>query len=188
MKKFVIFAGVNGAGKTTLFQVGGSYADIPRVNIDEMVREEGSWNDKNLVTVIGKRAVKTVDMFLSQGVSFNQETTLCGRSIMNNIHKAKESGYEIEMFYVGLESPELAIQRVEKRVRDGGHGIPETDVRRRYDESINNLKEVIPVCNRIWIYDNSDQFRMIATFIDGKCVDKAENIPDWCAFLADYSV
>ena len=50
MKKLVIFAGVNGAGKTTLFQAAGAYTDIPRVNIDEMVREKGSWKDKQLVT------------------------------------------------------------------------------------------------------------------------------------------
>ena len=102
---------------------------------------------------------------------------------MNNIKKAKESGYEIELFYVGLASPELAIERVEKRVRDGGHGIPEKDVRRRFDESLKNLQEVIPLCNLVRVYDNTVQFRKIATYINGKCVDIATDVPGWCKFL-----
>lgn len=42
----------------------------------------------------------------------------------------------MELNYVGLSSVELAISRVEQRVRDGGHGIPEKDIERRYNESL----------------------------------------------------
>lgn len=65
---------------------------------------------------------------MEQGVTFNQETTLCGHVILKNIQRAKQDGYLIEMHYVGVDSPETAKQRIAKRVELGGHGIPEQDV------------------------------------------------------------
>ena len=41
MKKYIIIAGVNGAGKSTLYQMYDEFKDMPRVNVDELVREKG---------------------------------------------------------------------------------------------------------------------------------------------------
>ena len=38
MGKFIIFAGVNGAGKTTFYTTYKEIRQIPRINIDEIVR------------------------------------------------------------------------------------------------------------------------------------------------------
>lgn len=62
------------------------------------------------------------------GLSFNQETTLCGNSIIHNIKKAKELEYTIQMHYVGVQSAEIAKERVHQRVLAGGHGIPDSDI------------------------------------------------------------
>ena len=45
MKKYILIAGVNGAGKSTLYQTLDSLKDIKRVNIDEIVRENGNWRN-----------------------------------------------------------------------------------------------------------------------------------------------
>ncbi len=180
MKKYLIFAGVNGAGKTTLYQTNSEYKSLPRVNIDEIVRGFGSWKVSSDVFKAGKIAVNQIKEYFEKGESFNQETTLCGYSIFRNIEKAKELGYEVELNYVGLSSAELAISRVEQRVRDGGHGIPAKDIERRYTESLKNLKKVIPICDRVKIYDNSKSFRKVASFVRGKCSDYTDEIPEWC--------
>jgi len=78
-----------------------------------------------------------------EGFTFNQETTLCGNVILNSIKKAKELGYVVEMHYVGLDSVELAKERIRKRVETGGHDIPEIDVERRYEKSFENLTKVL---------------------------------------------
>ena len=179
MKKYVLFAGVNGAGKTTLYQTNSEYLSLPRVNLDEIVREFGSWKIEEDVVKAGIIAVRKIKEYLDSGISFNQETTLCGRSVIRNIKRALEQGYSIDLNYVGLETAELAIERVRKRVLNGGHGIPEADIVRRYEESINNLKLVIPLCNHVRIYDNTVSFRKIASFYEGKCTDKADVIPEW---------
>lgn len=81
-----------------------------------------------------------------EGISFNQETTLSGKSIIKNIKFAKENGFYIVMNYIGLENPELAKERVKIRVSKGGHGIPDKDIERRYYDSLNNLNDVIEIC------------------------------------------
>lgn len=180
MKKYIIFAGVNGAGKTTLYQTYPEMAKMPRVNVDEIVRGIGDWKNQKDVYAAGKIAVKTIKQYFADGISFNQETTLCGKSILKNIQRAKESGYCIELYYVGLTSVVLAKERVAQRVVSGGHGIPDADIERRYWESLDHLKKVIELCDRVELYDNSVAFRQVAVFKDGKCTEKAEHIPLWC--------
>lgn len=179
MKTYVIFARVNGAGKSTLYQVSKEYYQLPRVNVDEIVREIGSWKDKKDVAKAGRIAVKMIKDYFAKGISFNQETTLCGHSIIKNILDAKERGYYVDLNYVGLDSAKLAIERVKARVLSGGHGIPEEDVIRRYDESMRNLKSVFALCDRVRIYDNTESFVKIASFYNGICTDKASELPKW---------
>ena len=118
-------------------------------------------------------------------MSFNQETTLCGHMIFRNIKKAKQLGYEIDLNYVGLDSVELAKERVAIRVQNGGHGIPDEDIERRYYESIKNLELMIPICEHVKIYDNSRSFIKIASFAGGKCIDRAEYISEWCKAIVE---
>ena len=131
MKKYFLFAGVNGAGKTTLFQTNTGLMTLPRVNVDELVRGFGNWNNPADVAVAGRKAVELISRYFDEGVSFNQETTLCGKSILRNIRKAKERQYYVELYFVGLDNVELAKERVRQRVLAGGHGIPEKDIERR---------------------------------------------------------
>ena len=108
MKKYIVIAGVNGAGKSTLYQTLDYLKIYDRVNTDEIVREFGRWDNPADSIKAGKIAVKKVKNNIEEGVSFNQETTLCGNSIISNILKAKEKGFIIELHYVGVESPEIA--------------------------------------------------------------------------------
>ncbi len=93
MKKYVLIAGVNGAGKSTLYQSLQSLRDMPRVNTDEILREIGDWRNMGDVVAAGKIAVRKLSQYFDEEITFNQETTLCGKSILNNIDKAKKRGY-----------------------------------------------------------------------------------------------
>ncbi|MBR6406264.1 MAG: zeta toxin family protein [Lachnospiraceae bacterium] len=179
MNKYIVFAGVNGAGKTTFYQTNKEVQNMPRVNVDEIVRKFGRWDNPSDVIRAGREAVALINAYFSEGISFNQETTLCGKSILNNIEKAYRLGYSIDLYFVGLESVELAIKRVEMRVAAGGHGIPEKDIRRRFAESQRNLLKVMPLCSRVVVYDNTNVFRQIAVFSYGKCIDIDDNHPAW---------
>ena len=58
---------------------------------------------------------------LIAGVNGAGKSTLCGNSILRNIMYTKQLGYEIEMHYVGIDSAELAKERIAYRVAHGGH-------------------------------------------------------------------
>jgi len=102
------------------------------------------------------------------GVNFNQETTLSGKSIIKNIEKARRKGFYVVMNYIGVDNPDIAKERVRIRVLKGGHGIPEEAIERRYYESLDNLKNVLDLCNEINIYDNTNKFRHVAYMCNGK--------------------
>ena len=113
------------------------------------------------------------------GVSFNQETTLCGNSVIRNITRAKENGYLIEMHYIGLDSVEIAKERVAKRVSQGGHGVAEADIERRYIASLEAFWRVLPLCNLVAVYDNTEDFRRFAIYKDGSLVRLSHKVPGW---------
>ena len=179
MKKYIVIAGVNGAGKSTLYQMYEEFKDMPRINVDEIVREIGSWKNSHDVYVAGKVAVKNINKYLEDGISFNQETTLCGNSIIRNILNTKECGYFIELHYVGVESAEIAKERVKYRVKQGGHGIPEDDIERRYIETFVHLNQILKKCDLVALYDNSEKFRRFAIYKSGKLVRLSQNVPKW---------
>ena len=179
MKKYVLFAGVNGSGKSTLYNMGGEYMELPRVNTDEILAEFGDWKKAEDVLKAGKIAVNRIKEMFSNEQSFVQETTLCGHSVMRNILLAKENGYKVIMFYIGVETVDIAKERIANRVKNGGHGIPDADVERRFLESFENLKKVMPVCDEIYFYDNTDEFRRIAAITNGIEEIKSTNLPTW---------
>lgn len=184
MKKYVLFAGVNGAGKSVFYQtMEAEIANMPRVNTDEIVKSFGSWQNFSDVIKAGKIAIQQIEDYFTQGVSFNQETTLCGASIMKNIHKAKDLGYYLTVYYIGVDSAGIAKERVHQRVKNGGHGIPDKDVERRYSESLRKLKEIIPICNEITLYDNTKTFDAIAAYQNGKLLWQKEPSPIWYQHL-----
>jgi predicted ABC-type ATPase len=152
---------------------------MKRINTDEIVRSFGDWRNISDVMKAGKISVAEIDNAFNSLVTFNQETTLCGNSIIKNIDRAKSLGYEIELHYVGVESVDIAKKRIAYRVEHGGHGIPDEDVERRYVESFKRLKSVIAKCNLAVLYDNSETFNRFAIYKDGRLVSLSDNTPLW---------
>ena len=179
MKKYILIAGVNGAGKSTLYQSMPSLQNMPRVNTDEILREFGDWRNISDVMAAGKIAIKKIVKYFDEGVTFNQETTLCGKAIINNIEKAKRRGYFIELHYIGVESADIAKERVLERVKQGGHGIAEKDIEKRYIGTFDNLKLVLSKCDLTVFYDNTLEFHRFAIYKNGKLVRVSHNVPGW---------
>lgn len=179
MKKYIIIAGVNGAGKSTLYYSNECYKNMPRINMDDEVRLIGSWKNKKDVYAAGLIVSKRLRDLLEGDFSFNQETTLCGRSIFSNIKKARQNGFYIEIRFVGLISFGLAQKRVAHRVENGGHGIPDEDIKRRYYESIANIKRLCPEADKVVFYDNSCELRCFAVYEKGILKWESAKLPKW---------
>ena len=110
MATYTIFAGVNGAGKTSIYKsiYYEKNKNEKRINTDEMVARIGSWKDNNLQIKCAREAVKLINYYIINDISFNQETTLSGKSIVKNIKKAKQEGFYVVMNYIGVDNPDIA--------------------------------------------------------------------------------
>ena len=180
MKKVLyIFAGVNGAGKSTLYNSGNLDDNIKystRINTDEIVRKIGDWKNNSDQIKAAKIAINLRNDCLKYGKSFNEETTLTGKTILKTIDKAKELGYELQLFYVGVNNPEIAKERIRNRVEKGGHNIADEIVEKRYYESLKNLKQMITKFDEVYLYDNSIKYKHIFSFINNKILYKEKNV------------
>jgi len=183
MKKvFYLFAGVNGAGKSTLYNSESLNNDIKntiRINTDEIVREIGDWKNNSDQLKAAKMAINLRNECFLCGKSFNEETTLTGKSILKTIDRAKELGYELQLFYVGVSSTEIAKERIKNRVEKGGHHIENDIVEKRYYESLKNLKEIILKFDKVYLYDNSKKYKNIFSFSNNKILFKDNKSISW---------
>ncbi|MBN8571844.1 MAG: hypothetical protein J0M18_19655 [Ignavibacteria bacterium] len=81
---------------------------------------------------------------------------MASKTLTSIIEKCRNKHYEIYLVFFWLNSFELAIERVKKRVKEGGHNIPEEDIKRRYSRGLNNLVEIyIPICDYWIVVDNT---------------------------------
>jgi predicted ABC-type ATPase len=161
LKRYVVFAGVNGAGKSTLYYSNPEKYPF-RINSDDILKTSGGdWRNAVHEIAAMRESVRLIKECFRENKSFSQETTLTGKTILNNIKKAKSLGYFIEMHYVSLESADIAVERVNKRVNEGGHGIPEDVIRKRYIESWNNFKNFVAYYDLVVLYDNTQKFEFV---------------------------
>ena len=152
-----IIAGPNGAGKTT-----ASYTLLPEmlgcvnfVNADEIARGLSPFSPETVDVQAARIMLDRIEELLSQKADFGIETTLATRSYVQLVRRAQASGYKVHLLFFYLETPEQAIQRVAQRVSNGGHGIPEEVIRRRFKRGIENLLHLyLPICDSVLIYNN----------------------------------
>ncbi len=177
MSNVTIFAGVNGAGKTTLY-----YNEIERkkdfglrINIDEIVSSFGDWRDRNDQIRASKLAIIMRNNYIRKNQSFNQETTLCGKSILRLFNELKAKNYHIDLYYVGLDSIEIAKERVKIRVAKGGHNIEPHIIEHRYYQSLENLSKILHLCDNVIVFDNSIDYKRIIEIKNNKQTILQEN-------------
>jgi predicted ABC-type ATPase len=156
-----VLAGTNGAGKSSIGGAMFRRRGAEYFNPDEAARRilsanpgitqekanSAAWNE-------GKRLLERA---IAERCNFAIETTLGGHTLAALLEKAIVAGIEVRVWYVGLESPELHIQRVRSRVEWGGHDIPEAKIRERYARSIWNLIQLLPKLTEVFVYDNSEE-------------------------------
>lgn len=180
MADFVIFAGVNGAGKSTLYNTMISTLDLGvRINTDEIVREIGDWRNGKDQIRAGRIALDIRRDCLEKNISFNQETTLTGKNILKAIREIKKKGYKLHLYYIGLESAEISKERIKNRVLKGGHDIPSEVIDKRYKETFENLKEILPLVDYARIYDNSNRYKLCYSKFSSSYIKVCDKTPLW---------
>ena len=101
--------------------------------------------------VAGRLMLAEIDRLAGEGRSFALETTLAGRGYLRRIDGWRRMGYRVTLLFLSLRSPDQAIDRVRRRVQQGGHHIPEDVIRRRFDAGIDNFRSVYADRVHSWV-------------------------------------
>jgi predicted ABC-type ATPase len=157
--RLYVLAGVNGAGKSSL---GGAAIhasgaeffnpDVAAAWLREQQPGLSAEQANGLAWTLGRRSLEKA---LAEGLTYAFETTLGGKSITRLLLDGARAGAELHVWYAGLATPELHLKRIAARVAAGGHDIPETKVRERFDASRANLVKLMPHLASLRVYDNS---------------------------------
>ncbi len=153
-----IIAGPNGAGKTTTAEsmLPGVLNCIEFVNADLIARGISPYNPESVAIQAGRIMLNRINELMNSKVDFVIETTLSTLSYANFILECKKIGYEIVLIFVWLNHPDIAKERVKKRVEKGGHNIPDNVIVRRYYKGVANLNKIfLPLCDEWVVADNS---------------------------------
>lgn len=170
-KKLEILSGPNGCGKTTLSEYlieAGRLLNF--VNADTIAKGLDASSIKGGEITAGKILLKQLDDSLSSGKNVSFETTLSGKLWVRLIKRAKDLGYKVNIYYIIVEDPEIAVRRIEERVSRGGHHIPRDTVLRRYDRSRDLLFSLYDkLVDSVFVFDNSNgSANLIAVRDNGK--------------------
>lgn len=134
-----IIAGANGSGKSTIAGEFLSEETLEFLNADEIAKEICPEKIESVKITAGKKVIEKLNSLFKSKKSFAIETTIAGNNHVKTIKKAKELEYKTVLIYSFVDSAEICINRIKTRVLNGGHDIPDEDVRRRFYRSKNNF-------------------------------------------------
>jgi predicted ABC-type ATPase len=153
-----VIAGPNGAGKTTF--ASRFLPDFVNcrefLNADLIAAGLAPFAPETQNVRAGRLLLERIKELVSAREDFSFETTLSGRTYARHLKRMKQDGYRVYLFFLWLPSDDLAVARVANRVRQGGHNIQESDIRRRFRSGIKNFFDLYrPLCDGWWLYDGS---------------------------------
>lgn len=160
MPDVVVIAGPNGAGKSTLAPalLRDTFGILEYVNADTIAEGLSAFAPEDASFNAGRVMLGRLHELASDGKDFAFETTLASRSYAGWLKELKSDGYRVSVVFLWLRNVELAIERVNERVRLGGHSIPEETIRRRFDRGIKNFFELyLPVADAWRVFNAASE-------------------------------
>jgi predicted ABC-type ATPase len=119
-------------------------------------------------------------LLIQQNKSFSFETVMSHTSKIDEIANTVKLGYKAYLYFVCIDSPTVNVSRVNNRVDKGGHEVPESKIIDRYYRTLNNLHLALPLCYRVYFFDNSGkEQKLIAEIYNGVMEIKTNDLPNW---------
>ena len=164
----VVIAGPNGAGKSTTAPrlLQGPLGVAEFVNADTIARGMSAFHPESVAVAAGRVMLARLRALAEAREHFAFETTLAGRNFAPWLTGLRASGYWVDLAFVSLPDPEMAVERVQARTRSGGHNVEPEVVRRRFQRGLGNFFNLYRLLVDSWqIYDNSTmtELRLVAS-------------------------
>lgn len=120
-----------------------------------------------------------------QGNDFAFETNFRTAQVMESVKQFRDAGYETRMIFIGLPSVEASVNRVNMRVKAGGHFVDAENVNKNFTGGLENLARFYDQFHSVDIFESTieqnEPFKVAAlmTIKNGVMVARAEKLPDW---------
>ncbi len=185
--ELIVIAGPNGSGKTSVTQkfLHHEWSDgIVYINPDQIAQDKfGDWNSDEAVLKSAVYCKELREQCLRDKISFVFETVFSAEDKIEFLIRVKEAGFFIRMFFISTSHPSINAARIAKRVMEGGHDVPIPKIISRYTKSIENCETVVPLVDRLYVYDNSingQDARLLFRLSNGVLVKKyCDDVPLW---------
>lgn len=172
-----VIAGPNGAGKSTFVARVLAPSALVFINADDIAAARWPDAPAEHAYEAARAADERREQLLQDGRSFVTETVFSHESKIDLVSRASRVGY-IVVLHIIMIPEDLAVARVDDRVSNGGHAVPEGKIRARHHRLWGNLVAAIRVAAQVHVYDNtsaSQPFEPVAQFREGKLVQR----PSW---------
>lgn len=145
MAILTVIAGPNGSGKSSVIRGLEVEGKANLLEADAIAKGIDPLNPRNAAVAAGREVIRRTREYLQTGRSFAIETTLSSATTIRTMREAHTNGLVVHLVYICLDDPERRVQRVRERVAQGGHDVPDGDIRRRYWRSLANLPAALIV-------------------------------------------
>jgi predicted ABC-type ATPase len=191
-----LIAGPNGSGKTTLADrfFGKMLAKVQRLNPDAVTRSRlnrlGFSGFADVPSDVQNREFRSaaVDVEAAIEAMIRVEARIAVETVLSTdkyrplVEAVLSLGGEVRMIYVILQSPDINVQRVARRVALGGHDVPEAKIRDRWFRSLGQFPWFASRCHEFWVFDNSDSTldvepAFVAHGVSGRLVEVNPTFP-----------
>jgi predicted ABC-type ATPase len=169
----IVIAGPNGSGKTSVTSQILKHEwqeDFVYINPDNIAQYKfGDWNSSEAVLKAAQYSTELRENCLTTGKSFIFETVFSAIEKVDFLEKSKAANFFIRLFFVGTNTPTINAGRIAQRVMQGGHDVPIPKIISRYDKSITNVCLAATFVDRLYVYDNSEDY------VPAKLLFRADN-------------
>jgi len=151
-----LIVGPNGAGKTTFYEtVLKNRVTAPFVNADFIQRDELKDPSMEASYAASRIAAERRETHIQKRESFVTETVFSHRSKLDLIKTARDAGFRIVVFHLDIISGDLAVARVNARIAEGGHPVPDDTVRQRYARNKTLIRQAVLLADVALLCDAS---------------------------------
>jgi predicted ABC-type ATPase len=175
----IAIAGPNRAGKSTFYNGQISYTGLPFVNANIIAAETGigAYEAAEVAESIRQERFERRESFIFETV-FSDPVA----EKIAFLEQAAQVGYTVVLFFIGISSPDVSVDRVGMRVLEGGHGVPEEKLVARFPRTMENLRLAMLRLPLVLVYDNDDlrdPHRFCLAAGGGKVMERSEPVPEW---------
>ena len=176
---FTVIGGPNGAGKSTYTEgLAARGYPLGEVVNPDVIAAALPGPDATRDARAGRETLRRTRALIADGQTFSRETTLSGGEIRRTMQAAKDAGFRVNLFFVGVDSVSISRGRIRRRVERGGHGIPEQVQARRFDRSLDNAVLAARIADRtVFVNSMEEQFQSVGMARGGVMAWRA-GLPD----------